>query len=119
MTDLIPLGVKSTHARGYYAPGHDPSFGIKSIGSVKVTDLIPLGVKSTLARGYALPGHAERCKDVVPKAGVGAPLDLQDKRSKGGTCTALLPSREGDRQEMCPGASGYQSSFSEDSRLHF
>ena len=40
-------------------------------------DLMPLGVKSTLARGYALPGHVERSEDVVPKAGVGAPLDLQ------------------------------------------
>ena len=50
----------------------------------------PLGVKSTLARGYELPGHAERSKDVVPKAGVGAPLDLQDKRSKGGICPAWL-----------------------------
>ena len=70
--------------------GHDPRFGIKSIESVEETDLIPLRVKSTLARGYALPGHAERCKDVVPKAGVGALLDLQDKRSKGGTCPAWL-----------------------------
>ena len=74
----------------YAQPGHDPRFGIKSIESVEETDLIPLRVKSTLARGYALPGHAERCKDVVPKAGVGAPLDLQDKRSKGGTCPAWL-----------------------------
>ena len=24
---------------------------------------------------YALPGHVERSEDVVPKAGVGAPLD--------------------------------------------
>ena len=55
-----------------------------------MTDLIPLGVKSTLARGYALPGHAERCEDVVPKAGVGALLNLHDKRSKGGTCPAWL-----------------------------
>ena len=44
----------------------------------------PLGVKSTLARGYELPGHAERSKDVVPKAGVGAPLDLQDIRDRRG-----------------------------------
>ena len=52
-----------------------------------MTDLIPLGVKSTLARGYALPGHAEKNEDVVPKAGVGALLDL---RSKGGICPAWL-----------------------------
>ena len=50
-----------------------------------MTDLIHLGVKSTLARGYALPGHAERSEDVVPKAGVGAPLDLQGIRDPRGS----------------------------------
>ena len=89
-----------------------------------MTDLIPLGVKSTL-QGLCtnVPGHAERSENVVPKAGVDAPLGLQGIRDPRGASaqpgSALLPSREGDRREMCPGASGYQSSFSEDSRLHF
>ena len=49
-----------------------------------MTDLIPLGVNSTLSRGYALPGHAERSENVVPKAGVGAPVDLQGIRDPRG-----------------------------------
>ena len=36
------------------------------------------------AQTYALPGYAERSKAVVPKASVGAPLDLKDERSNGG-----------------------------------
>ena len=38
----------------------------------------------TLTMEYALPGHAERSEAVVPKASVGAPLDLKDERSNGG-----------------------------------